>query len=193
MYLKHEVSTHFLITKRGKIYQLVAENNIAYHAGISYWNGVDGLNKCSIGIELISENPYKKGHSKSQMKSCLKLVEELVNKYKITPQNVVSHSDIAYNKQTGFLNRKSDVCELFDWSEFYQKNLSLVIPDLSEIKKLIFAKNGDFLFKNLEKNQNITIFKKKLADFGYKVANFNDVFDEETRNLAEVFKRRFFR
>lgn len=193
MYLKHEVSSHFIISKRGKIYQLVDENNIAYHAGISYWNGIDGLNKYSIGIELICENPYKKGYTKSQMISCFNLCEKLIKKYKINPKNVVSHSDIAYDKLTGFLNRKSDVCELFNWSEFYKNKLSLEISNLTEIRNLVFDNKNNFLFKIDEKSQNISIFKEKLADFGYKITNFNNIFDEEAKNLAIVFKRRFLR
>ncbi|NDB49154.1 MAG: hypothetical protein EB042_03620, partial [Proteobacteria bacterium] len=54
---KYEVSSHYLIGRTGKILQLVKDNNIAWHAGISNWFNFKNLNKTSIGIEL--EN---KGH-----------------------------------------------------------------------------------------------------------------------------------
>ena len=34
---KYEVSSHYLISRTGKIIQLVKDNNIAWHAGISNW------------------------------------------------------------------------------------------------------------------------------------------------------------
>jgi N-acetylmuramoyl-L-alanine amidase len=54
---KYEVSSHYLISRNGKIIQLVKDNNIAWHAGISNWFKFKNLNNNSIGIEL--EN---KGH-----------------------------------------------------------------------------------------------------------------------------------
>ena len=34
-----QVSCHWLISKRGKLYKIVDEKNVAWHAGISYWKG----------------------------------------------------------------------------------------------------------------------------------------------------------
>ena len=44
------VSAHYLIDYDGVIYQIVEDNDVAFHAGVSYWDGFDGLNKNSIGI-----------------------------------------------------------------------------------------------------------------------------------------------
>ncbi len=52
-----EVSSHFLITQNGKVYRLVDDNRIAWHAGKSHWGKYKNLNKNSIGIELVN-----KGH-----------------------------------------------------------------------------------------------------------------------------------
>lgn len=49
-----EVSAHLVIDRDGSISQLVALNCIAWHAGVSSWEGIVGLNKCSIGIELVN-------------------------------------------------------------------------------------------------------------------------------------------
>ncbi len=45
-------SAHLIIGKSGDIIQLVPFNKIAWHAGVSNWNGRSGLNKYSIGIEI---------------------------------------------------------------------------------------------------------------------------------------------
>ena len=47
-----QVSCHWLISKRGKLYKIVDEKNVAWHAGISFWKGEKMLNNNSIGIEL---------------------------------------------------------------------------------------------------------------------------------------------
>jgi len=47
-----KVSCHYVISKKGTIYQLVNEKDIAWHAGISKWGKDINLNDKSIGIEL---------------------------------------------------------------------------------------------------------------------------------------------
>ncbi len=47
-----QVSAHLVIGRDGYISQLVSFKRIAWHAGISSWNGREGLNRYSIGIEL---------------------------------------------------------------------------------------------------------------------------------------------
>ncbi|MGB1005740.1 MAG: N-acetylmuramoyl-L-alanine amidase, partial [Thalassobaculaceae bacterium] len=49
------VSAHYLIAADGRIFQLVAEGQRAWHAGEAYWGGVTDVNSRSIGIEL--DNP----------------------------------------------------------------------------------------------------------------------------------------
>jgi N-acetylmuramoyl-L-alanine amidase len=48
----YEVSAHVLISRDGYITQMVSCNRIAWHAGVSYWNGRNGLNQYALGIEL---------------------------------------------------------------------------------------------------------------------------------------------
>ena len=52
-----KVSSHLLINQKGKVYRLVHDNQIAWHAGKSCWGKYKNLNKNSIGIELVN-----KGH-----------------------------------------------------------------------------------------------------------------------------------
>src|SRR3978361_1637467 len=48
------VSSHYLIDEDGRISRLVAEEDRAWHAGISWWRGVRAVNACSIGIEIVN-------------------------------------------------------------------------------------------------------------------------------------------
>ncbi|HET6231655.1 MAG TPA: N-acetylmuramoyl-L-alanine amidase [Longimicrobiaceae bacterium] len=50
-----KASAHLVIGKDGSVTQMVAFNKVAWHAGKSTWEGIDGLNTYSIGIEL--DNP----------------------------------------------------------------------------------------------------------------------------------------
>ena len=47
-----KASVHLVIGKNGEITQLMPFDTIAWHAGQSSWNGLGGMNKYSIGIEL---------------------------------------------------------------------------------------------------------------------------------------------
>ena len=49
-----KVSTHYLISKRGTVYQMVEDKNVAWHAGKSRWKKDVNLNSKSIGIEIVN-------------------------------------------------------------------------------------------------------------------------------------------
>lgn len=177
---EHQVSAHFLIDESGEIFELVDENDIAYHAGTSFWRGCDGLNKNSIGIEFINSAPFTKKFEAAQMQAGVELCKYLIAKYGIEARNVVGHSDVAYDKETEFLDRKQDPSHLFDW-KFLAKNGVGIFPEFSAGKE----------FKLGDKNPEIKKIKENLREFGYRVVNLNDEFDEEMQALTRVFNRRF--
>ena len=47
-----KASAHLVIGRDGRIVQMVAFNRKAWHAGISRWGAIEGLNAYAIGIEL---------------------------------------------------------------------------------------------------------------------------------------------
>ena len=111
-----KVSSHYLINRRGKIYNLVQDKCIAWHAGKSCWLRYKNLNKNSIGIELVNKG-HQFGYTnfkKKQISSLIKLCKKLTKKYKIKKNNIVGHSDIAPL-------RKIDPGEKFPW-EYLAKN-----------------------------------------------------------------------
>ena len=72
---KFKVSCHYLISRKGKIIQMVKEKNIAWHAGKSKWKKFQNLNDNSIGIELVNKG-HRLGYqnfTKNQIKSLIKL------------------------------------------------------------------------------------------------------------------------
>ena len=181
----HQVSAHFLIDKNGKIAQVVDENDIAFHAGVSCWNGFEGLNINSIGIEFINSDPFSNNFSQQQMLAGVDLASYLINKYNIQSRYVLGHSDIAYNSTSGLLDRKQDPSHLFDW-EFLAKNNIGLYPKLF----LDFAEES-LIFELGDENSQIEKIKKNLREFGYKIMNINGIFDEEMQMLTRVFNRHF--
>ena len=116
------VSSHYLIPSvpplhRGKprIWQLVPEQDLAWHAGISFWRGATRINDTSIGIELENRGWQKSAGDKyfapfepAQIQALIPLAKEIIARYNIKPQNVVAHADIAPQ-------RKDDPGPLFPW------------------------------------------------------------------------------
>ncbi len=117
------VSTHYLIEEDGQLHRLVDDRFRAWHAGLSYWQGLSGVNGCSIGIELVNpghEWGYR-AFAEAQMVALEALLSLLVAKYRIRPDRLVGHSDVAPT-------RKQDPGELFDWNRFAVLGCGLAVP-----------------------------------------------------------------
>jgi len=181
---KNQVSSHYIINENGEVFELVADKNIAYHAGHSYWRGEDGLNKSSIGIEFFNPKPFQKKFSKKQIVSGIELIKKIIKKYKIKPINIVGHSDIAYFPDNGNLDRKQDPSHLFPWEELFKNGIG-IWPD--KLKKSA----DKILLDKKSKNLSVKKLKEKLSDFGYKIDNFNSSYDQQLCTVVRVFNRRF--
>ncbi len=101
-----EVSAHYLISEAGHIWQLVSEDQRAWHAGAGQWGDVTDVNSRSIGIELanVGDHPFPE----PQMAALQGLMKGIMNRWKISPARVIGHSDMAPG-------RKTDPGPRFDW------------------------------------------------------------------------------
>lgn len=125
------VSAHYLVPdpkektyidagfKDMRIFNLVDENERAWHAGVSSWAGRSNLNDTSIGIEIVNLATGDNGkftfppYNPKQVDAIKELALNILQRYPdITPTNVVGHSDIAPG-------RKSDPGALFPWKKLY--------------------------------------------------------------------------
>ena len=108
-FTKYHVSSHYMIDRAGKIYQLVKEQNVAFHAGKSVLpDGRTAVNNCSIGIELITSKDSLDAPTVNQIQSLVALVKNIKSRYKIN--YVLRHSDIAPGRKTDPWN--------MNWEEF---------------------------------------------------------------------------
>jgi N-acetylmuramoyl-L-alanine amidase len=177
--IQSEVSCHYLIKNNGEIIKIVPDLYIAWHAGKSSWKNYKSLNQNSIGIEITNpghEHGYKK-FTQKQITSLLKLSKFLIKKYKISPKNILGHSDIA-------VLRKKDPGEKFPW-EYLSKNK---IGIWHQLNKQELTKNRKLKISKIEES----IFFNNLFKIGYSNRYPKDNSKNKyLRELARTFQRRF--
>jgi N-acetylmuramoyl-L-alanine amidase len=163
-----KVSAHYLIEEDGTAWRLVAEDQRAWHAGVSAWGGARDINARSIGIELV--NP---GHEfgyrpfpPAQMDSLEALALDILSRHPIPARHVLGHSDVAPS-------RKQDPGELFDWEGLSRHGIGLwPRPDREPL------------------SWSVSEFQKALSLFGYEVPSHGEL-DEATRAVLIAFQRHF--
>ena len=173
--IKSKVSSHYLITQNGKIYRLVEDNCIAWHAGKSCWGKYKNLNKNSIGIEMVNKG-HEFGYSnfkKKQISSLIIICKNLIKKYKIKRRNIVGHSDIAPS-------RKLDPGEKFPWKRLGDNKIGVW---------------HNFKNKHLVKFRNIKISDKSKIEFIYKLKKIGYCFNNKKKGsflkIIKAFQRHY--
>ncbi len=111
-----EVSAHYLIRDDGHIWQMVDEDQRAWHAGAGAWGGVTDVNSRSVGIEL--DNRGDAPFAEPQMQALLALLPGIMARWNVPPEQVIGHSDMAPG-------RKIDPGPHFDWPRLAAKGLSI--------------------------------------------------------------------
>lgn len=115
-----EVSSHYLISAQGDLYQLVEEDQRAWHAGQGKWAGCADINSHSIGIEL--DNTGTHPFSAAQMNRLETLLHDIMARWGIAAEGVIGHSDMAPG-------RKSDPGPRFDWPRLARQGLAAKAAD----------------------------------------------------------------
>lgn len=109
---RNRVSSHYVIDPSGQIYQLVADDQSAWHAGKSAWHDLTfegSVNDATLGIELVNSNSGSDPYETEQINALTWLVEWKARQYAIKRENIVRHLDVAVPK-----GRKTDPAG-FDW------------------------------------------------------------------------------
>ena len=176
-----DVSCHYLVSRSGKIYNLMCLNFKAWHAGKSQWGNIKNLNDYSVGIEL--EN---KGHdygyknfSNNQYTSLKKLLNFLKKNLQINEIDIIFHSDISPNRKKDpgekFLSYKAGINRF--------KNLIVVKKKYSLTEMLKIYGFSNFHIKNykldcilaVKRSLNYTIINNKV-DYKLKSDFYNLLF-----------------
>lgn len=104
------VSAHFLVNRQGNISQFVPVARRAWHAGASAWQGREGCNDFSIGIEILGdeEQPFTAAQYRETARLCRVLMQRFPA---ISRERIVGHQDVAPT-------RKWDPGRQWDWHRF---------------------------------------------------------------------------
>lgn len=110
-----EVSAHYLISETGTVWQMVEEDQRAWHAGAGQWGDVQDVNSHSIGIELanLGDHPFPE----PQIATLELLMRDVMARWSILPSGVIGHSDMAPG-------RKCDPGGRFDWLRLERAGLA---------------------------------------------------------------------
>ncbi len=184
--IRSKVSCHYLINRSGKIFKMVRDENIAWHAGKSMWRNYKNLNENSIGIELVNRGHQYgyQNYTKKQINKLVLLCKHLVKKYKIKRGLILGHSDIAPL-------RKIDPGEKFPWKYLSSKGIGIypkkILDKQSNYPKLQIKR----FLKNLRKigyrYLNSNLKKKIIKNFQrrYRPRKVNGILDQETMKISQ--------
>ncbi|WP_353188719.1 N-acetylmuramoyl-L-alanine amidase [Pseudomonas sp.] len=179
-----DVSSHYLIgdDNNATIYKLMDENQRAWHAGESQWQGRTWLNSSSIGIEIV--NPGYKDtptgrlwypYSEAQIQSLITLLKDISKRNGISPRHIIGHSDIAPL-------RKLDPGPLFPWKRLADEGLGLW-PNEQAVARQQAVFNSSPL-------PEPGWFQAQLARLGYDTPQTGEL-DVATRHVLAAFQMHY--
>lgn len=175
------VSAHYLVAEDGGIFNLVDDENIAWHAGKSYWRGYEALNNNSIGIEIV--NLGDRSFPETQMDSVIELCKFLKKKYDIPRENIIGHSDIAPD-------RKIDPGIFFDWRRLSDEGLGIELSNAPMHPLGCHTPPKGHALNDIRVQYDIEKIQTNLAKIGYKIA-ITGKLDKQTSDVIRAFKSHF--
>lgn len=185
------VSAHYLvpsepILRGGKplVLQLVDENKRAWHAGVSNWNGRANINDSSVGIEIVNsgytgaetEQRVWQPYSKKQIAAVKALAKDIIERYQITPDNVIGHSDVAPL-------RKQDPGVLFPWQELAEAGIG-AWPEPEQVARYLGGRKPD-------EPADVKMVQSLLKQYGYDRIPQTGIMDEATQKTIHAFQMHF--
>jgi N-acetylmuramoyl-L-alanine amidase len=187
------VSAHYLIPERLdasypsdeplKVYQLVGEQQRAWHAGESRWEGKTSLNDQSIGIELVNRSQcyaaddgfcLTPDFDPAQMELLATLLKDILRRHpEITPTRVLGHSDIVPE-------RKQDPGARFPWQWLARQGVGAWYDDQTVLK----------YWQQLPEQPAIRMVQHGLKQYGYGI-EITGEHDRQTQLYLQAFQRHF--
>ena len=184
-----KVSAHYMVEEDGRIFQLVSEDDRAWHAGVASWQGLDDINSRSIGIEIVNG-----GHdfdlpdfSDVQNGAVTLLCADILLRYDITHTGVVGHSDIAPG-------RKQDPGERFPWRRLSDAGIGFwpraaamePVDDTGVAEALRVIGYGVEMIPDASLEACLAAFQRR-----WRPENITGEADEETRRILGLVSSRY--
>ncbi len=173
-----KVSAHYLIEEDGRIFTLVPEARRAWHAGRAHWAGLEDINGCSVGIELVNpghEFGYRP-YPRLQLESFTRLAMDVVIRHRIPRRRILGHSDVAPA-------RKQDPGELFPWHRLWMSGIGFW-PSV----EFYGARKGGSL-RTGDSGGEVAALRDAFRAFGYGLRPGGDQFDDDLAAVVTAFQR----
>lgn len=102
------VSYSYYVAKNGQVWQLVPDENVSFHAGVSFWTEAEqawsSMNGYSLGIGLESHNSETENYPDAQVRMARWLAQGLMLRYNIPASRVLTHKEISYPRKQDPVN-----------------------------------------------------------------------------------------
>lgn len=171
-----EVSSHYIVLENGEVLQLVPEERRAWHAGKSFWAGIEDINSTSIGIEIVNEgHPTCPPYPQKQIEAVIELCRDCAGRHNIPAERVLAHSDVAPI-------RKIDPGAHFPWQRLHQAGIGHWVEPAA-------MTSGRF-FQLGDRGQPVEALQSMLSFYGYKI-EINGEFDVLTEGVVKSFQMHF--
>lgn len=172
-----EVSAHYLVHEDGRVVQMVAESERAWHAGKSAWKGETDINSVSIGIEIVNPGPLADfpPFAEAAIEAVIALCRDIAGRHAIVPEGFLAHSDVAPG-------RKEDPGEKFPWRQLHEAGVGHWVEPAPI--------SGGRFFAAGDAGQPVEALQSMLALYGYGVP-IDGVFGPETEIAVAAFQRHF--
>ena len=173
-----KVSCHYVVDLDGRVTQMVAESDRAWHAGVSIWAGETDINSSSIGIEIhnVGHNAGYPDFPARQMESIIDLCADICSRHDIRADRVLAHSDVAPG-------RKIDPGEKFDWKLLAAHGIGLWCEPAP-------VDPNDAGLGTGTSDPCVKQFQTKLIEYGYGTPDHGTI-DEQTAIVIAAFQRHF--
>jgi len=87
---------NYFVGTSGDVYRIIDKDKIAFHAGVSMWNGLREIDNYAIGIEVVGYHDDE--ITVWQYRSLKELLNQLQTIYRFSDDKVLTHSMVAYGK-----------------------------------------------------------------------------------------------
>lgn len=165
------VSSHYVVSRDGKVVQMVNDYLRAQHAGAGKWGNETDMNSASIGIEMDNNGTTDKW-TDAQIVSLCKLLATLKKKYNIPTANFIGHSDYAPGRKNDPKN--------FPWKVLAKKGFGYWYDDVLQMPPKDFDTTSALRIMGYNVTKNL--------DYAIEAFKIHFVQTDISRKLTETDK-----
>lgn len=163
-FVRRNRSYHFVVDRFGRVFRVVRESDYANHAGHSIWADQNwvylNLNQSFFGVAFEAKTNAAQPVNAAQVHAARILIEMLRARYKIAPENCVTHAQVSVNPSNHRAGYHTDWAASLPFRELgltdnYQRPLPSVYLFGFKADSLLAEVDGAGLGPALEKSEDM--------------------------------------